>query len=178
MFADLHAMLIILTVIVPAIVVGVSHGWVLRPLRAIAVPTLVIACVGVFSMLLEFYPGAPTSEWLFPLLAIVISGLFVKSPKAFDLLCRCLPWAAILLSINHLVLLLRGEYTSAPLRAERLFRTEEEGRLDYLGIELRRRFSPERSFPAGALRAIMPESPETDIPQNNVVAMWYSKFTG
>jgi hypothetical protein len=108
MFADLHAVLIIGTAIVPALIVGFSHAWMPRPLRTIAAPTLVIVGVGTFSMLALFYPGAPIAEWCFPLMAMIVSGLFVKNPIAFGLLCRILPWIAVLLSVNHFVLLLRG----------------------------------------------------------------------
>ena len=71
MLPSLHALVILGTLIVPLIVIALSHGWHPRPIRHVLGFVAALAVMGAMCLLL-LMPGVPIAEWLFPLIGIVL----------------------------------------------------------------------------------------------------------
>ena len=172
MFVDVHAIVILTTVVVPVVVIGLSHGWRPRPIRQVLGFVAALVVMGAICLLL-LMPGVPIAEWLFPLIGTVLAGLFVKSPRAFQALCWGLLLVAVGLCVNTLALRVHG-YTSTP---PSLYQSLDRRYLESLAKELRQTYPPDRVLAHAPLKEILPKFGKCDWDRKTIRPLWHTPLT-
>jgi hypothetical protein len=170
--ANLHAVAVLGTLIVPLIVIAFSHGWHPRPIRQFLGFVVAFAVMGGLCLLLLML-GVPIAEWLFPLIGIVLAGFFVKSQRAFQALC----WGLLLMSVGLCgnALALRGHgYTSTP---PSLYQSLDLAYLENLGKKLREAYSADHVLAPSLLKEILPELRNAGWNRKTARPLWHTPFT-
>jgi hypothetical protein len=177
MFPDLHATVLLGTIVGPLIVVAASPGWRARPLRDVLVALLPIVCVGVLLSLMASVMGFPIAEWVFPAAGIVVAGLFVKSRRTFETVRWSLFGLTVCLCLNSMFLRMEG-YSSDVKSAGAMYRTLERGRLDSAGDALARVVPGNQVLPPEPLRNVLGQTPLTEWDRKSFERLWHTSFTG
>ena len=178
MLPDIHAVVILMTVVVPLILIGLRPAWRPRSCKRLAIPVLALGTLGLVCSCFLTTLGTPRAEWFFPMIGVCLAGLFMRSDRVYRVTSWSLVAAAVALSYNSLMLRDHG-YTSAPETSMSAFRGFEQGTLALLGKDLRTIVPPDRELPAGPLKDIVPRfAGWTDIKRCNIRATWHTLFTG
>ncbi len=172
MFVNLHVVLILMGVVAPVVAVGFSPGWRPRPLKRVFVAASPIVIVGILCLLL-LMAGIPVAEWLFPLVGLVIAGLFVKSERAFQMLRWSLAGLATVLSINGLEL--RGNGYTSDVALSRRYEGKERAHLVALQDELKK-LPADKVFPEGPVAQVLDHPAKWD--RRALRPAWHTFFTG
>jgi hypothetical protein len=171
MFADLHAIAVLSTLVVPAVVIAFSHGWPPPRERRWVYAFCAITLFGTISVLIPSARGVPLTEWVFPLVATVLAAMFVKSEGAFRTVRSGLLLATVVLWCNHFFLVSDG-YTSG-LR----FNSPPQRLLIYAGEQMRREFLLDRVFPPGPVKDLLPGFEEPWFAPRTYRRLWHTPFT-
>ena len=175
MFVDLHATLTLGAMVVPLVVAALSPGSRPRAVRDTVLAVLPIAVTGAIFLCLLSAAGVPVAEWLFPLAGAMVAGLFVKSPRAFQLLRWSLFGLSVLLCLNAMLLRTDG-YASAS--ASRMYEASDRARLGTLGDKLRSRFPADHVLPEGSLTRTVPDPRLAQWDRITLRPLWHTFFTG
>ncbi len=172
MFPSLHAILILGTLVVPLTVVAVNHTWHPHPLQQVLGFVVAVLALGIVCMLL-LMPGVPIAEWLFPLIGIVLAGLFAKNQRLAQGLCWGLLIASVGLCANALALRVSG-YTSAP---PSLYASLDRMHLEYLGKELRQKYPLDQVLAPGLVKEMLPQLGKVDWDRKTLRPLWHTSLT-
>lgn len=176
MFASLHAVAVLGTLVVPATVIAFSHGWPPPRQRRWVYAISVIIIFGIMSGLLLSSRGAPVTEWLFPLVGMVAATMFVNSERAFRAVRSALLVATVVLWHSHLLLILDG-YTSDVARTEAIDRAVARAHLAHVAREMRLAFPPDRVLPPGFVTDLLPGLEQGQSVCRRVRRLWHTGFT-
>jgi len=173
MFVNLHATLILASLLVPIIVVAFSAGLRPRPLGRVLIALAPILVVGVICLLLLSAAGVPIAEWMFPLVGLTIAGLCVKSERAFQALRWSLFGVALALSANGAEL--RGFDYASDARLARTFEAMEQRHLAALQDEVRK-LPGDNVFAEGPVAHLLNHPAKWE--RKTLQAIWHTWFTG
>ena len=176
MFASLHAVGVLGTLVVPGIVIAFSHGWPPPRQRRWLYAVCVITLFGIMSGLLLSARGAPVTEWLFPLVAMVPATMFVKSERAFRAVRSALLLATVVLWCTHLCLIFDGYTSDLPLQT-RFDRASASAALTHVRDRMQGRFPPELVFPPSPVKDLLPGLEEPEFTPCTYRRLWHTPFT-
>ncbi len=178
MFVDVHAIVILTTVVVSVVIVVCNHSWRPRPLQKAIAPVLAIAGVGVLCICLLSVFGVPIAEWVFPGIGAFLVGFFMKSPRASKTISWGLFIVAVGLCVNSCLLRSNG-YTSAPERTRAMYGALEQAFMKSLSGQLRKTFPADEVLAQGPLDGILPgPDRRTDWDRKTLRRLWHTWFTG
>jgi len=175
-FASVHAVAVLGTLVVPAIVIAFSHGWPPPRQRRWILSVCAITLLGIACLLLLSTRGLPVTEWLFPLVAMIPTTMFVKSQRAFQALRSGLVLAAVVLCGTHLGLLFDGYTSDLPLQT-RFDRASASAALTHVRDRMQGRFPPELVFPPGPVKDLLPGLEEPEFTPCTYRRLWHTPFT-
>lgn len=137
------------------------------------VPVLVI---GVLCSLLMLAGGKPLLEWLLPLAGVLLIGWLCGHGRLFRIMRIVAPIVAALLSFNFLVVAHAEGVTNAPRETERFSELRKKIAIDEARKVLLSKFDATAEFPAGPVRAIVPNLPKDADPVvlKHVRPEWHS----
>jgi len=175
MFADLHAVLVLAGVVATLVAIVWSPAWRPRPVRQTLVAAVPIVVVGTLCRCLLSATGIPVAEWLFPLLGVILGGLFVENQRAFQVLRWSLLGLSILLCVNGMFLRTNG-YASAV--ALPMYQAMDRSRLHVLEIKLQEEFAADRVLPRGSLAEMLEDPGIARWDRRTIERVWHTSFTG
>jgi len=172
-FVNLHAILILASLLAPIIVVAFSPGLRPRPLGRVLIAISPILVVGVVCLLLLSAAGIPVAEWTFPLVGLTIAGLCVKSERAFQALRWSLFGVALALSAHGAEL--RGFDYASDARLARTFEAMEQRHLAALQDEVRK-LPADKVFSEGPVAQVVDHPAKWN--RRTFRPLWHTLFTG
>ena len=176
MFADLHAVVILGTLIVPLIVVAANPACRPRPWQEVVAAIAPIAVVGVIFLLGLSVTGVPIAEWLFPMIGVTIAGVLVKSNRTFQAIRWVLFVLAVGLGINGWALR-SDSYVSSS--AQRFYQGAERNRLVVIRNKLEQTYPGNKELPAQPVAQILAEQEDlTTWNRKKLHSVWHTAFTG
>jgi hypothetical protein len=177
MFINLHAVVILATVIVPLCLIARDCSWHPRRLQKVAVPVFVMVGMGILCLSLLSVFGVPITEWVFPAVGAILAGLFLKSHRTFTLTSWSLVVVAVVLCINSCLLKTQG-YTAAPDTTRAMHSALEQAFVQSLSTNLRDAFPPDKLLLEAPVDTILPGSEQSDWDRKTVGRLWHTWFTG
>ena len=173
MLANVHAIAVLATLVVPAMLFLYRPGYVTRPLRSWIGFAFAIAVIGLCCLLLLMY-GVPIAEWLFPLFSMLLATLFVTSDRLFNLLRWGLLLSTVGLVLSALALRQHGFTSTPPALHEHLVKRTY---LRSVGEELRNLYPDDREFSPAPVEEIIPNFERIRQPRVVFKRLWHSGFT-
>jgi len=177
MFVDVHAIVILTTLIVPVMLIAWNHSWRPRSLPKAMVPALAITSVGMACLLLLSVFGVPIAEWVFPGVGAAFGGFFVKSQRLF----RTMGWALFLATVGlclNFCFLTRSGYTSSPGRTAAMYASLERAFVKSLSDQMGKAFPANDVLPQTPLNEILPGRDHADWDRKTMCRLWHTWFTG
>jgi len=178
MLLYVHLGLMAVVVLITAAVVIPNWGTADRPIGAVLVASLPFWVLGVLSALLLSAKGAPTIEWILPLIAVLIAGICCRSDKAFKGLRWGLTGTAVVLWLNFIFLVNGGiGFTANPDQTRVSERLIQKSEIQAAGEAMRAKLAPDADYPAGPVGEILDDPHFDTVDTLTARSAWHTPLT-